>query len=659
MADSFLIAILKRRSRSFGQFIIHVFLVACEIYPCSGNLALNLPVLVDTVILPFMLLSSNKYLEAYLLAVLYLGIDKFTQYVCVHRPPADSFPCSHPVFLVQSCSMVREGFQDILSSFLPYKGLESHGKKCCGLLLPGKKMYAYFVEGQEARVFILVNQLCWRFQSFSSTFRSVGYNSNQICWKMVHDWFLFMHMYSAQSRGLIRHKIFGSQGLKCKNIWLGELSIKVYAFCQVLAKTNYVKVIMILCPNYEYPSACERGKGMIDLKENTARFKQGMIHLRSTRDLRFEYFEYSNRSWHAKQKISEKNNQREKVESETKKQPTDGELRWKLKEETVGRVELKLMMISQQSEEKVFEKETVDGRESRCDSNLRCENKRMSQHEKSTAKKNLPNCLQLTCSMLQPSCHPNSTLCTVTVHQSLVESLLEKGWSKNRSFLGASACKLQAFEQVFFSFVPKMFDFQTKLKCIFQLGETRQEKEQTPGLFPWHFHASDFFAHKGSLMFGELGHNALRNSQVEKEVLLCKACCDPVLTVVLRAVSPPCHHNVQPYVMVTRCQLQAEGFPLCHLRKRKGKILDTVALEDLKTGLGEGGSRCGLSSKEEKERIGLHMIFEINPPLTHPNQGFIFYSAFSLQAAEMNQVINNEIWIELHEQKAVTLGRNS
>ncbi|KNZ52800.1 hypothetical protein VP01_3443g1 [Puccinia sorghi] len=50
-------------------------------------------------------------------------------------------------------------------------------------------------------------------------------------------------------------------------------------------------------------------------------------------------------------------------------------------------------------------------------------------------KNNLLNFLQLTCRMLQPSCHPNSTFCTVAVHQCLVESLLEKGWSNNRSFL--------------------------------------------------------------------------------------------------------------------------------------------------------------------------------------------------------------------------------
>ncbi|KNZ50544.1 hypothetical protein VP01_435g2 [Puccinia sorghi] len=36
-----------------------------------------------------------------------------------------------------------------------------------------------------------------------------------------------------------------------------------------------------------------------------------------------------------------------------------------------------------------------------------------------------------------------------TVHQSLVGSLLEKGWSNNRSFLGVPACQLQSFEQSF------------------------------------------------------------------------------------------------------------------------------------------------------------------------------------------------------------------
>ncbi|KNZ62006.1 hypothetical protein VP01_1324g1 [Puccinia sorghi] len=69
-----------------------------------------------------------------------------------------------------------------------------------------------------------------------------------------------------------------------------------------------------------------------------------------------------------------------------------------------------------------------------------------------TAKKNFLNCLQLTCSILQPSCHPTSTLCTVTVNQSLVESILENGWSNDRSFLGISACQLKEVEQVFLHF---------------------------------------------------------------------------------------------------------------------------------------------------------------------------------------------------------------
>ena len=44
------------------------------------------------------------------------------------------------------------------------------------------------------------------------------------------------------------------------------------------------------------------------------------------------------------------------------------------------------------------------------------------------------------------SMHSHLEACTVTVHQSLVESLLEKGWSNTTSFLGISACLLQAVE---------------------------------------------------------------------------------------------------------------------------------------------------------------------------------------------------------------------
>ncbi|KNZ51994.1 hypothetical protein VP01_3736g1 [Puccinia sorghi] len=60
---------------------------------------------------------------------------------------------------------------------------------------------------------------------------------------------------------------------------------------------------------------------------------------------------------------------------------------------------------------------------------------------------------QLSWSILHVNCrqhckktHSTSCICTVTVHQSLVEALLEKFWSNDRSFLGVSA-----FEWVFFA----------------------------------------------------------------------------------------------------------------------------------------------------------------------------------------------------------------
>ncbi|KNZ56145.1 hypothetical protein VP01_2485g2, partial [Puccinia sorghi] len=49
------------------------------------------------------------------------------------------------------------------------------------------------------------------------------------------------------------------------------------------------------------------------------------------------------------------------------------------------------------------------------------------------------------------SWHSHCAVCTVTLHQSLVESILENGCSNNRSFMGLSACQLQAVEQVFFA----------------------------------------------------------------------------------------------------------------------------------------------------------------------------------------------------------------
>ena len=51
------------------------------------------------------------------------------------------------------------------------------------------------------------------------------------------------------------------------------------------------------------------------------------------------------------------------------------------------------------------------------------------------------------------SMHSHCAACTVTVHQRLVESFLEKGLSNTTSFLGLSACQLQVVEQVFFAVV--------------------------------------------------------------------------------------------------------------------------------------------------------------------------------------------------------------
>ncbi|KNZ44962.1 hypothetical protein VP01_862g2 [Puccinia sorghi] len=88
-----------------------------------------------------------------------------------------------------------------------------------------------------------------------------------------------------------------------------------------------------------------------------------------------------------------------------------------------------------------------------------------------------------------------------------------------------------------------------------------------------------------------------------------------VLTVVLRAVSLTCHHYLWPLALIYGYKMPA---------------VHTVALEDLKKGLGKSGSGIGSSFKEEKKRIGLQRIFEIQLPPIHPNQGFLFYSAFPM-----------------------------
>ncbi|KNZ61936.1 putative signal peptide protein [Puccinia sorghi] len=69
---------------------------------------------------------------------------------------------------------------------------------------------------------------------------------------------------------------------------------------------------------------------------------------------------------------------------------------------------------------------------------------------------------------------------------------------------------------------------------------------------------------------------------------LMSSCSDSVLTVLLRAVSFPCHQNLRQYFLVTGHQLQEEGF---HLSLKQTQSL------------GESGSRSGSSFEEEKERL--------------------------------------------------------
>ncbi|KNZ46890.1 hypothetical protein VP01_685g2 [Puccinia sorghi] len=93
-----------------------------------------------------------------------------------------------------------------------------------------------------------------------------------------------------------------------------------------------------------------------------------------------------------------------------------------------------------------------------------------------TEKKDFLNCLQLTCRMLQPICHPKSTclhmyrvwhsrcsVCKVTVHQILVESLWENGFSNKRSFLGLSACCRLSF--FFFFSAQSICKYEHKILC--------------------------------------------------------------------------------------------------------------------------------------------------------------------------------------------------
>ncbi|KNZ53107.1 hypothetical protein VP01_333g3 [Puccinia sorghi] len=70
------------------------------------------------------------------------------------------------------------------------------------------------------------------------------------------------------------------------------------------------------------------------------------------------------------------------------------------------------------------------------------------------------------------------------LQQSLVESLLEKGWSKNRSFLRLSACQLQAVEQFFWQCLRcKLIPLQSGA-IIHQQHQQRPHREEGLGPVP-------------------------------------------------------------------------------------------------------------------------------------------------------------------------------
>ncbi|KNZ53593.1 hypothetical protein VP01_3193g1 [Puccinia sorghi] len=76
-----------------------------------------------------------------------------------------------------------------------------------------------------------------------------------------------------------------------------------------------------------------------------------------------------------------------------------------------------------------------------------------------------------------------------------------------------------------------------------------------------------------SLIFGELGPK-FNSYPLQFNNFSSKALGYDSMTVICgiaKAVSLPCHHNVQPYIMVTGHKLQAEGLHLCHLSKQKIK----------------------------------------------------------------------------------------
>ncbi|KNZ61340.1 putative signal peptide protein [Puccinia sorghi] len=160
----------------------------------------------------------------------------------------------------------------------------------------------------------------------------------------------------------------------------------------------------------------------------------------------------------------------------------------------------------------------------------------------------------------------------------------------------------------------------------------------SPGMFQWHLHA---IMHKFSLILVNLVPSAIEEAFGFDSIIVIGGMikwrnkfdygCKSALSSNHIAV---CYGD--------KIQAAGRGVSSLLFNKTQRKKLNTVALEDFQTGLGENGSGSGPSSKEEKERIGLQRIFGWpsklwcvclrNLPATDaPKPRFYFFSAFPMQ----------------------------
>ncbi|KNZ48686.1 hypothetical protein VP01_548g5 [Puccinia sorghi] len=140
-----------------------------------------------------------------------------------------------------------------------------------------------------------------------------------------------------------------------------------------------------------------------------------------------------------------------------------------------GAVNFKQLKIKEASKQMHFTKSTHNQRIESLWSQM------MKQHNFSIINKVLTQiCLQLTCSILQQSCHPNSKFFAYV--DVLATSLCS--WSNNRSFLGVSACQLQVVDQ--FSLSNPAWMFVLVLKIIIKIRETIPYQLQLLGLHNLH-----------------------------------------------------------------------------------------------------------------------------------------------------------------------------